>query len=224
MRARFCTRCTGQLLPEWGDFKLCPTCREEEAERGRKVRATKKGREHHNAIQRDIYRRHKTKKLARRAEIRLDHKLSQVCIYCTEPATDDSDYCARHLASHRASALAWYHRSKPNPGATLKKRAKRIAKVTRVETRLVGRPAQPVKSDEPRVLHQWERVLRVAKRFDEVTRSDVVDVLNLDEAEAHSVSHILGRLMRKGYLKRIRGGHGSCDTAYVVTEAGRKAA
>lgn len=222
MSVRRCSdrHCGGVLLPEWGDFKMCPTCRENHAQKAARYRATKNGRDASRKLRRESHRRHAERENRERRELRLANKLNGICVDCSDLAASGSDYCVKHRDSHRAAALAWYHRSKPSPGATLKRRAKRIARVTTIGTRPVGR----VEETPPREPKLWQRVLRVVSRFDEVTNADVSDVLGFDEARSNSLSHIFGRLVRRGYLQRIRGQGSSSDTAYVVTPEGRKAA
>jgi hypothetical protein len=107
-----CSRCRGELLPEWGSFVTCPTCREAEAKRAAARRATPEGREAHNAARRGCYARNSATENARKNARRAQKQQVGVCVHCTAPAADDSDMCPAHRDQHRASSLAYYHRTK----------------------------------------------------------------------------------------------------------------
>lgn len=119
MSERRCSQrdCGGVLLREWGSFRWCPTCRETAAKRAKAYRATERGKAVQRASKRAQYLRHGAAENEARKADRLARKLRAVCTWCQQPAADDSDFCARHRDAHRASALAYYHRTKANKRA-----------------------------------------------------------------------------------------------------------
>jgi hypothetical protein len=105
-----CTRCRGELLPEWGPYRRCPTCRERVAALGASWRIKPGVADRINAKRRAARRAQADEINSAMREERAAKQLDGVCIYCTEPAADDSDFCLKHRDSHRAASLAYYHR------------------------------------------------------------------------------------------------------------------
>jgi hypothetical protein len=133
---------------------------------------------------------------------RKQRRKAGVCFRCPLDAVKGKTMCGPCLAKAKAAQHRYMDR---------KEKGERLP--PRSEPSIV-----PVPEPKP-----WQRVLRIATRFDVVTRADVCTVLEMPD-ENSSISHIFRRLIRKGYVRKIRGQGNSADTAYTVTPEGRAAA
>lgn len=136
----------------------------------------------------------------RAGRVRRRKKKRGICQDCPLPIVAGRTRCAKHLATNKVKQARYLDRKEAG------------VRVVREQ------PIVPIPEPKP-----WQRILRVAKRFDEVSHRDICEALEIDDDHG-SVSHILTRLSRKGYLERVQGKKNSNNTAYVVTPEGRRAA
>lgn len=95
-----CGRCEGELLPEWGRFKWCPTCREDNAARQRDLRASDVGRAQVAKWNRTYRRKNRDTVNADRRDNYQAKKADEECIWCSAPSLPDSNWCQKHRDSH----------------------------------------------------------------------------------------------------------------------------
>lgn len=94
-----CTKCKGALLPEWGRFHNCPTCREKDAAHGRSA----KGRARQARFWASNAERLKPGKRATAAQDYADNVADKLCVQgCGTPVTK-----FRRCAACRAKFVKW---------------------------------------------------------------------------------------------------------------------
>jgi hypothetical protein len=90
-----CVCCGGGMLPEWAGVR-CPTCTENQAEQRSTEEAKERRRPRASAYQRSWYAENRERAAAYQRARRLEKKIRGQCIRCSQPAADDSVYCAPH--------------------------------------------------------------------------------------------------------------------------------
>lgn len=208
MTERRCSnpRCGGILLPEWGRFKRCPTCRENGNEEVKRRYSTARGRR----LRRDAMRRYRAK---HRKELQAYERLvyaerdaAGVCVECESPRAPGVKRCAKHRDLH-----AKWDRDRRQRKAAGVRAGKRIGRRRgRLPQRKdapfdPGQTSTPVADYENGELKLTEAVVRYAELCNGITVREIGIAFHADEGERDRITHAIGRALKSGRLVAFDG-------------------
>lgn len=225
MSAEHCTRCRGAMLPEWGGYRWCPTCREEGAKRQRARTKTAKGRALHAKHCATWRGKNREDYNAGRMDDYYARRERKQCIACSEPALPTGPRCQKHRDAHVQAQREYRARRAGGQQRLIKPLIKPLP---RKRPAKMPAPVRRAAATEPAPHEQLElplrvRILRVVRFYDAATGEDIREHLGLGDDARDAVSAHLSRLTKRGLLARLPD-RSRAEAAYRLTDEGRRAA
>lgn len=210
--ARVCVDCKSDLAALEGHKGVrCPECAAVSAAAKRRYNRSAKGRA---AAKRCRSREAAKARMAeRQRRRRLERKMRGQCLYCSEPAGDESVFCALHQEQSNDRCRDYSRRKQEakRTGKPIKLRKRKISRAKQTHLRVVkgGKPddAPTFKSMSP--IADWrdgeiglgEAAVRFVELCNGITMQDLGDEFAIDHEERDRVGHALIRATRSGRIR-----------------------